>query len=137
MKKKLILGISIIIVSISACFIVGSMYFIVGAIKRNPPVLVKEDAEYLYYKSYTLYNKDSCINKYHKPIVYEGVVIDKNSHRRRRGKHWHRVYRIVIRYNNSEEHIVNGWDYYSKHRIGDKVRVQKTFYPVLEIKAIN
>lgn len=130
MKKILILSISIIVASILT-------YFIVGAIKRSPSVLVKEDAEYLYYKSYTLYNNDSCVNKYHKPITYEGVVIEKNSHRRRRGKHWRIVYCIVIRYNNSEEHIVNGWDYYSKHRIGDKVKIQKIFYPALEIKAMN
>lgn len=130
MKKISILGISIIVASILT-------YFIVGVIKRSPSVLVKEDAEYLYYKSYTLYNNDSCVNKYHKPIVYEGVVIKKDSYRKRRGRHWRRVYRIIIRYNNSENYTVNGRDYYSKHEVGDKVKIQKTFYPAPEIKIIN
>lgn len=130
MKKILTIGISIIIVSILT-------YFIVGAIKRSSSVLVGEDAEYLYYKSYTLYNNDSCVNRYHKPITYEGVVIKKDFYRRRRGKHWHRVYCIVIRYNNNEKYTVNGWDYYSKHKVGDKVTIQKIFYPAPGIKIIN
>jgi len=130
MKKILTVGIIIITISIL-------IYFIVGAIKRSPSVLIGEDAEYLYYKSYTLYNNDSCVNKYHKPITYEGVVIEKNSHRRKRGKHYHRVYCIIIRYNNSEKYIVNGWDYYSKHEVGNKVKIQKVFYPAPEIKILN
>lgn len=130
MKKALTIGLIITIIGILT-------YFIVGAIKRSPYVLVGEDTEYLYYKSYTLYNKDSCVNKYHKPITYEGVVIKKDFYRRKRGKHYRRVYCIVIRYNNSEKHTVNGWDYYSKHKVGDKVTIQKIFYPVPGIKTLN
>ena len=130
MKKILIIGIIITIISILT-------YFIVGAIKRNPSVLIGEDTEYLYYKSYTLYNNDSCVNKYHKPITYEGVVIKKDSYRRKRGKHYRRVYCTVIRYNNSEKHTVNDWDYYSKHEVGDKVKIQKIFYPSPKIKTLN
>lgn len=130
MKKILTVGIILTIISILT-------YFIVGAIKRSPSVLVGEDTEYLYYKSYTLYNNDSCVNKYHKPITYEGVVIKKDFYRRKRGKHWRRVYCIVIRYNNNEKHTVNGWDYYSKHNVGDKVTIQKIFYPTPGIKTLN
>ena len=130
MKKILTIGIILIIISILT-------YFIVGAIKRNPSVLVGEDTEYLYYKSYTLYNKDSCVNKYHKPIIYEGVVIKMDSSRRKRRKYYRRVYCTVIRYNNNEKYTVNGWDYYLKHKVGDKVTIQKVFYPAPEIKILN
>ena len=130
MKKILTIGISIVVASILA-------YFIVGAIKRSPSVLIGEDTEYLYYKSYTLYNNDSCVTKYHKPITYEGVVIKKDSYRRKRGKHYRRVYCTVIRYNNSEKCTIKDWNYYSNHKVGDKVKIQKIFYPAPKIKTLN
>lgn len=110
---------------------------IVGAVKRNPPLLVGEDTEYLYYKEYTLYNRDSCVYKYHKPIIYNGVVTKREFYRRKRGRHYRRVYDTTIRYNGAEEHNVRGWDYYSKHKEGDKVKVKIVYYPKYSIQVLN
>ena len=53
------------------------LYYLVGDIKRNPNVIIKQDSEYLWVKTYSLYNKDSCIYKYHQPIIYEDEVINR------------------------------------------------------------
>ena len=47
---------------------------IIGAIIQKKDVLVKETSDYLYYKEYTIYNLDSTIYKYHKPITYNGII---------------------------------------------------------------
>lgn len=47
---------------ISLCLILYCLgYLAVGIIERNPNVIVKQDLEYLWVKTYSLYNEDSCI----------------------------------------------------------------------------
>ena len=48
---------------ISLCLILYCLgYLAVGIIERNPNVIVKQDLEYLWVKTYSLYNEDSCIS---------------------------------------------------------------------------
>lgn len=124
------------IVMISGVVII--MYYIIGIIERTPDTLVKEDTEYLYYKEYEIYNRDSCIYKYHKPIIYDGEIVNKSSHIQGvPGKGGHRVYRTYIKYNGDKEHVENGVHFYSNHEIGDKVKITVVFYPYERIYSID
>jgi hypothetical protein len=130
-KHILILIIGLFVVS-------GLLYVLIGGIVRKRPVLVKETTEYVYYKQYSIYNKDSCVYKYHKPIIYDGKVV-----RRRRnfvglpGKGGHYAYRTHIMYNNTEECIELGFIYYDEHKEGDDVKVKVTFYPYEKVETLN
>lgn len=114
------------------------MYYIIGIIERTPDTLIKEDSEYLYYKEYEIYNRDSCIYKYHKPIIYDGEIVDKRSHIQGipgKGGHW--VYRTYIKYDGDKEYVENGMSFYSDHKIGDKVKITVVFYPYERIDLIE
>ena len=120
------------------CGVAVITYYIIGIIERTPDTLLKEDTEYLYYKEYELYNRDSCIYKYHKPIIYDGEIVDKRSHIQGipgKGGHW--VYRTYIKYNGDKEYIENGMYFYSNHEIGDKVKITVVFYPYERINSID
>lgn len=127
--------ISILIIGL---FVVVLLYVFIGKIVRKRTVFVKETTEYVYYKQYSIYNKDSCVYKYHKPIIYDGKVV-----RRTRnfvglpGKGGHCVYRTYIRYNNTEEYIESGFFYYHEHEEGDDVKVKVTFYPYEKVEMLN
>lgn len=113
-------------------------YLIVGEIKRSPNVIIKQDSEYMWVKEYSLYNEDSCVYKYHQPIIYEGIVVDRRSHFQGvPGKGGHRVYRTDICYNENVEHTETGWSYYDSHKEGDKVKVKVSFYPWEKIEVLN
>ena len=114
------------------------VYYVIGLIEKKPDTLVKEDTEYFYYKRYDIYNKDSCVYKFHKPIVYDGEIVNKRSHIQGipgKGGHW--VYRTYIKYNGDKEHIENGMHFYSNHKVGDKVKITVVFYPYEKIYSID
>lgn len=127
-----------IFILIISLLVAGLLYVLIGGFVRKRSVLVKETPEYVYYKQYGIYNKDSCVYKYHKPIIYDGKVV-----RRRRnfvglvGKGGHYVYRTHIMYNNTEEYIELGFSYYDKHKEGDDVKVKVTFYPYEKVETLN
>lgn len=109
------------------------IYLIIGCIVQNKDVLVKEDSEYLYYKEYTLYNRDSAVYKYHKPIIYDCVVVNKRKsggYVGVPGKGGHPVvhYYTTFEYNGKriEE---SGSGYYNRFNVGDKLKVKEIFYP--------
>jgi hypothetical protein len=80
-----------------------------------------------------MYNADSVINVYKKPIRYEGVVVNKTSHFHGVvGKGGHRNYYVSVKYNNKEIKL-NGRNLYNKYNEGDKVIVEEKFYPIEEI----
>lgn len=106
------------------------MYLIIGRINQPADVLVKETTEYLYYKEYSMYGKDSAIYRYHKPIIYDGIVVDKSTHFVGMvGKGGHRVWHTDIKYNNDQEYRENGSYFYNKHEIGDTIKIRVSFYP--------
>jgi len=115
-----------------------ALYLFIGVIQAKPDVLIKEDTEYLYYKEYKIYNKDSCIHKYHKPIIYDGEIVDKRSHIQGiPGKVGRWVYRTYIKYDGDKEYVENGMYFYSDHEIGDKVKVKIEFYPYKNLSILN
>jgi hypothetical protein len=95
--------------------------------------LIKEDNEYLYYKEYKIWNLDSCIYKYHKPITYDGIIIDKNISSHfvglvGKGGHWVYNYHTTISYSN-KKYTFSGSDIYHKYNKNDKVIIIEKFYP--------
>lgn len=114
------------------------IYLICGIIKQPKDVLVKQDTEYLYYKQYSIYGKDSTINKFHKPITFDGVVINKRQQFRGvpgKGGHWE--FKINIKYNNDDEYTVTDRGYYMDHKNGDIVKVYVEYYPYRTVKILN
>lgn len=131
------LGISLLICG-SIVVLCGLGYVIVGEIERNPNAIIKQDSEYIWVKTYSMYNEDSCVYKYHQPIIYEGEVIDRRHHIQGvPGKGRHRVYRTYIKYNGDKEYRKSGVHYYNNHKKGDKVKVKVSFYPWEEIEVLN
>jgi len=95
--------------------------------------LIKEDKEYLYYKEYKIWNLDSCIYKYHKPITYDGIVIDKNVSSHfvglvGKGGHWVYNYYTTVSYSN-KKYTFSDSSIYDKYNKNDKVNVIEKFYP--------
>ena len=58
----------LICVTIGVFYTMG--YCIAGEIVKKPNVIVKQNSEYLWVKKYTMYNEDSCVYKYHQPILH-------------------------------------------------------------------
>ena len=101
-------------------------------------VLVKEDTEYLYYKEYSWWGLDSCVYKYHKPIIYKGKVIDKYTRSHFAGipgKGGHRVknYHVIFKFDNRTEDEDRGRSFYDSFNKGDNVEVTEKFYPYNEL----
>ncbi len=97
-------------------------------------VLVKEDTEYLYYKEYSWWGLDSCIYKYHKPIIYTGKVIDKYTRGHfvgvpGKGGHHARKYHVVFNFDNRTVDEERGISFYDNFNEGDNVEVTEKFYP--------
>jgi len=109
------------------------IYLIIGCIVQNKDVLVKEDSEYLYYKEYTLYNRDSAVYKYHKPIIYDCTVVNQRKsggYVGVPGKGGHPVvhYHTTFEYNGKRVEE-GGGEYYNRFNVGDKLKVKEIFYP--------
>jgi hypothetical protein len=95
--------------------------------------LVKEDNEYLYYKEYKIWNSDSCIYKYHKPITYDGIVIKKDISSHfvglvGKGGHWVYNYYTTVYYSN-KKYTFSDSSIYDKYKENDKVIIIEKFYP--------
>lgn len=101
-------------------------------------VLVKEDVEYLYYKEYSWWGLDSCVYKYHKPIIYKGKVIDKYTRSHfsgvpGKGGHYVKNYHVVFKFDNRTEDEDRGSSFYDYFHKGDNVEVTEKFYPRHEL----
>ena len=128
----------ILLICAVICIFYTIGYCIVGEIVRKPNVILKQDSEYLWIKEYTMYNKDSCIYKYHQPIIYEGVVTYRSSKFQGiPGKGGHRVYRTHIQYNGDKEHTETGLSYYNSHKENDKIKINISFYPFYKLEVLN
>lgn len=109
------------------------IWIIIGALIQKEDVIINETETHITVKEYRMYNVDSIINIYKKPIRYNGIVINKNSRFSGVvGKGGHRKYYITVKYNNKEIKL-NGINLYNKYNEGDKVIVEEKFYPIEEI----
>ena len=114
---------------------------IIGAIIQKKDVLVKETSDYLYYKEYTIYNLDSAIYKYPKPITYNEKKTKKYTSSRFvgvPGKGGHRVtkYHLEVSYNNkSYEATTSG--IYNSFQLYEDVKVVETSYPEFRVEIIK
>ena len=116
------------------------IYFVTGSIVQNKDVLIKEDSEYLYYKEYTLYNRDSIVYKYHKPIIYDCIVVDKRTYGGfvgvpGKGGHPVRYFYTYFKYNGKTVKE-SGSNFYNHFNIGDRLKVKEVFYPDFRIEYI-
>jgi low affinity Fe/Cu permease len=109
------------------------IWIIIGALIQKEDVIINETDTHITVKEYRMYNVDSIINVYEKPIRYEGVVVNKTScFYGIVGKGGHRKYYVSVKYNNKEIKL-NGRNLYNKYNEGDKVIVEEKFYPIEEI----
>jgi len=130
MKNNIGVYVALVTTIILIIFIV---YLIIGCIVQNKDVLVKEDSEYLYYKEYTLYNRDSVIYKYHKPIIYDCTVVNKRKSGGYVGVPGKGGHPVVHHYTtfeyNGKQVEEGGGEYYDRFNVGDKLKVKEIFYP--------
>ena len=97
-------------------------------------LLVKEDTEYLYYKEYSWWGLDSCVYKYHKPIIHKGKVIDKYTRSHftgvpGKGGHCVTNHHVVFNFDNRTKDEDKGSSFYDYFNKGDNVEVTEKFYP--------
>lgn len=52
-----------------------------GVIFTSPEKVICEDEEYIYTEKYSLFNRDTVVYRYSKPICYSGVCVAKNKSR--------------------------------------------------------
>ena len=120
----------------SIYFIIGILilliWIIVGVVVQKDDVIINETDTHITVKEYRMYNVDSVINVYKKPIRYEGIVSDKYRRTRRVNGHTRRSHYIVVKYND-KEYTLRGREYYDTYEKGDKVIVEEKFYPIEEI----
>lgn len=122
---------------LAGSFIVFVLCVILGAIIRKPDILIKETDEYLYYKEYELYNLDSAIYKYHKPIEYEGYVLKKYKSTHfvgvvGKGGHCTTSYYTVFKYND-KTYEESGSSIYNEYCENEKVKIIEEFYPSFRV----
>ena len=128
--EKSFVGVIIILVVVFAI-----TYAFIGMNVRKPDVILKEDPEFLYVRKYTLYNRDSAVYKYHKPITHRGVVTRRSLGVHMGGNQYVSWTRIT--YSGGKTHKEPGYFYYKNHRVGDTVRLVEVFYPTHEVQALN
>lgn len=114
------------------CLLILFAWIIGGVVTQKDDVIINETDTHITVKQYRMYNADSVINVYKKPIQYEGIVSDKYRRTRRVNGHTRRSYYIGVKYND-KEHTLRGREYYNTYEKGDKVIVEEKFYPIEEI----
>ena len=68
--------------NIFICIFVIICAFVCSAIIfTSPEKVISEDEDYIYTEKYSLFNRDTVVYKYSKPICYSGVCVAKNKFR--------------------------------------------------------
>ena len=132
--KKLLIAFAIL-------FLGWLIYLGVGVIVSNPDVIIRETADTIYVKQYSIYNKDSVVIAFKQHKIYDGIVIDKHRHTRfvgvvGKGGHTQTTYRTTIKYN-GETYDYHGSNYYHRYNEGDKVRVKEFWYPYHDVEILE
>ena len=113
------------------------IFVFVGIIVQNDDVIVKETSTHLYVKEYSMYNKDSVINVYKKPMRYNGIITNKRTFRHfvgvvGKGGHYKTNYYITVQYNN-KTHEFQSSELYHQYTEKEDVVVEEVFYPRTQI----
>ena len=122
--------------NIFICIFVLICTFVYSAIIfTSPEKVINEDEEYIYAEKYSLFNIDTIVCKYSKPICYNGVCIDKNEFRtfNAASKVSALFKRVTILYND-KEYTLSDYYLYDNLEIGDTCLVVEYFYPYRETK---
>ena len=101
----------------------------------SPEKVISKDEDYIYTEKYSLFNRDTIVCKYSKPILYNGVCIDKSKFRTYNAAAKPSVLfkRVTILYDN-KEYTLNDYYLYNNLEIGDTCLVVEYFYPYRETK---
>lgn len=101
------------------------LIFLLGVLSpfifTNSDKVVKENAEYEWIKTYTLFNRDSAIYKVHKPIIFKGKITEAKYSGS--NKYW-----IEICYGNNKTYS-GKIKSYNKIKKGDNVKVTEYYHP--------
>lgn len=132
--KKLLIAFAIL-------FLGWLIYLGIGVIERNPDVIIRETANSIYVKQYSIYNKDSVVRAFRQHKIYEGIVTDKHKHTRfvgipGKGGHMQTTYRTTIKYN-GETYDYHGRNYYHRYNEGDRVTVKEVWYPYHDVEILD
>ena len=122
--------------NIFICIFVIICAFVCSAIIfTSPEKVISEDEDYIYTEKYSLFNRDTVVYKYSKPICYSGVCVAKNKFRTYNGasKTSALFKQVTISYNN-KEYTLNNYYLHDNLEIGDTCLVIEYFYPYREIK---
>lgn len=122
--------------NIFICIFVLICTFVCSAIIfTSPEKVINEDEEYIYAEKYSLFNRDTIVCKYSKPICYNGVCTDKNEFRtfNAASKVSALFKRVTILYND-KEYTLSDYYLYNNLEIGDTCLVVEYFYPYRETK---
>lgn len=129
-------------VFICACIVMFGyiFYYIFGFIEKPKDVLVKDTNEYIYVKQYSLYGSDSAIYKFHKPITYDGTIIEKRKSSNfvgiaGKGGHLVHHYYVTIQYNGKLTEINDSRMFDNVER-GQTIKVIERFYPSYDISYV-
>ena len=131
--EQLFFNMKKLLITSAILFLGWLIYLGIGETVNNPDVIIRETADSIYVKQYSIYNKDSVVRAFKQHKIYKGVVIDKHKHTcfvgvPGKGGHIKTTYRTTIKYN-GETLVYHDRDFYHRHNKGDKVRVKEFWYP--------
>ena len=89
----------------------------------------------IYTEKYSLFNRDTVVYKYSKPICYSGVCVAKNKFRTYNGAaRTSALFKQVTIFYKNKEWTLNNYYIYDNLEIGDTCLVIEYFYPYRETK---
>ena len=121
--------------NINCIFVIICTFVCSAIIFTSPEKVISEDEDYIYTEKYSLFNRDTVVYKYSKPICYSGVCVAKNKFRTYNGAARTSALfkQVTISYNN-KEWTLNNYYFYDNLEIGDTCLVIEYFYPYRETK---
>lgn len=122
-------NVALSVLSIIIAFICSAVIF------TSPENVICEDGDSIYIERYSLFNRDTTVYKCSKPILYNGVCINKNNFGtyNAASKVSTLFKQVTIQYN-EKEYTLNDYYIYDNLEIGDTCLVIEYFYPYKEIK---
>lgn len=112
--------------------VVGIAFGITALIMHKPDEVVRETADSIYVKHYSMFGTSSEIIEYSQPKIHDGVVTHKERTRHFRGVagkggHWVTRYNITIEFNGKTIRY-NDRYLYEKYEKGSLVKVKESWY---------